>query len=92
MRLFDVSQLYRPQEAAPEKFEEKPAPPWLGDIAGVVSGGDGSLLTLETVRRNIRQVKLEIPTKQSGSVFFRREAAACKPVGSAVEVQILAQP
>src|SRR5262249_17800904 len=30
MRLFDVSQLYRPQEAAPEKFEEKPAPPLAG--------------------------------------------------------------
>ena len=37
MRLIDVSQLYRPQEAAPEKFEEKPAPRWLADIASAVS-------------------------------------------------------
>ena len=37
MRLIDVSPLYRPQEAAPEKFEEKPAPPWLADIASAVS-------------------------------------------------------
>ena len=33
MRLIDVSPLYRPLEAAPEKFEEKPVPPWLADIA-----------------------------------------------------------
>ena len=56
MRLIDVSQLYRPQEAAPEKFEAKPAPPWLADIASAVSAfdtsGDGSLTTLEDVRRN----------------------------------------
>jgi hypothetical protein len=55
MRLIDVSQLYRPQEAAPKNFEEKPAPPWLAEIASAVSaldvGGDGSLLTLEAVRR-----------------------------------------
>ncbi len=37
MRLIDVSPLYRPREAAPEKFEEKPVPPWLADIASAVS-------------------------------------------------------
>ncbi len=61
MRLFDVSPLYRPQEAAPENFEEKPAPPWLADIASAVSaldpGGDGSLLTLEAVRRKYPESK-----------------------------------
>ena len=33
MRLIDVSPLYRTQEPAPEKFEDKPASPWLADIA-----------------------------------------------------------
>jgi hypothetical protein len=55
MRLIDVSPLYRPRETAPEKLEEKPAPPWLADIASVVSAADpsqdGSLMTLEDVRR-----------------------------------------
>ena len=37
MRLIDVSPLYRPQEAAPENFEGKPAPPWLAEIASAVS-------------------------------------------------------
>ena len=37
MRLIDVSPLYRPQEDAPEKFKEKPAPQWLADIASAVS-------------------------------------------------------
>jgi hypothetical protein len=70
MRLFDVSQLYRPQEAAPEKFEEKPAPPWLGDIAGVVSGGDGSLLTLETVRQKYPASKAGDPYEAVWKRFF----------------------
>ena len=55
MRLIDVSQVYRPQEAAPENFKAKPAPPWLADIASAVSAydpsQDGSLTTLEDVRR-----------------------------------------
>jgi hypothetical protein len=55
LRLVDVSSFYRQQETAPEKFKEKPAPPWLADIASAVSaldvGGDGSLLTLEAVRK-----------------------------------------
>jgi hypothetical protein len=55
MRLIDVSPLYRPREAAPENFEEKLAPPWLAEIANAASAldtnGDGSLMTLEDVRR-----------------------------------------
>ncbi len=55
LRLVDVSSFYRQQETGPEKFKEKPAPPWLADIASAVSaldvGGDGSLLTLEAVRK-----------------------------------------
>jgi hypothetical protein len=61
MRLIDVSPLYRTREAAPENFEEKPAPPWLADIASVVSAldtsGDGSLLTLQAVREKYPESK-----------------------------------
>jgi hypothetical protein len=61
MRLIDVSPLYRTQEAAPENFDGKPAPPWLADIASAVSAldtsGDGSLLTLETVRKRYPESK-----------------------------------
>ena len=45
----------------PKTFEEKPAPPWLADIASAVSafdvGGDGSLITLEDVRRKYPESK-----------------------------------
>jgi hypothetical protein len=62
MRLIDVSPLYRTREAAPENFEAKPAPPWLTDIASAVSAldttGDGSLLTLETVRARYPKSKV----------------------------------
>ena len=55
LRLIDLSLLYRKQEPAPEKFEDKTAPPWLADIASAVSASDpsddGSLLTLEDVRK-----------------------------------------
>jgi hypothetical protein len=61
MRLIDVSPLYRTQEAAPEKFEEKPVPPWLAEIAAAVSAldttGDGALLPLETVRKRYPKSK-----------------------------------
>jgi hypothetical protein len=61
MRLIDVSPVYRPQEAAPQNFEEKPAPPWLVEIAGAVSaldvGNDGSLNTLEAVRKKYPESK-----------------------------------
>jgi predicted house-cleaning noncanonical NTP pyrophosphatase (MazG superfamily) len=54
MRLIDVSPLYRREEPPPIKFQEKSVPPWLADIAGAVSAldstGEGSLLTLETVK------------------------------------------
>ena len=55
MRLVDVSPLYRTPETAPAQFKETPAPPWLVDIARTVSAldpyGDGSLVTLEDVRK-----------------------------------------
>ena len=61
MRLIDVSPLYRTQKPAPEKFDDKPAPPWLADIASAVSAldtsGDGSLLTLDTVRQRYPESK-----------------------------------
>ena len=61
MRLIDVSRLYRKQETVPEKFEEKPAPPWLADIASAVStldtSGDGSFITLENVRERYSKSK-----------------------------------
>jgi hypothetical protein len=61
LRLIDVSPLYRPREAAPEKLEEKPAPPWLADIASAVSASDpsqdGSLITLEDVLRKYPEPK-----------------------------------
>jgi len=61
MRLIDVSQLYRPQEAAPENFEGKPAPSWLAEIASAVSaldvGGDGSLTKLEAVQKKYPKSK-----------------------------------
>jgi hypothetical protein len=61
VRLIDVSQLYRPREAAPEKLEEKPTPRWLADIVSAVSASDpsqdGSLMTLEDVRRKYPESK-----------------------------------
>jgi hypothetical protein len=61
MRLIDVSPLYRTREVAPEMLEDKPAPPWLVDIASAVSAldttGDGSLLTLETVGKRYPESK-----------------------------------
>ena len=61
MRLIDVTPVYRLQEAAPEIFEAKPAPQWLADIASAVSasdpGQDGSLMTLEDVRKKYPESK-----------------------------------
>jgi len=55
MRLIDVSPLYREQKTPSEKLQEKPAPPWLAEIASAVSAfdpsQDGSLMTLEDVRK-----------------------------------------
>ena len=77
MRLIDVSPLYRTQEAAPETFEEKPAPPWLADIASAVSAldttGDGGLLTLEAVRARYPQSKAGDPYEAVWKRFFPDE-------------------
>jgi hypothetical protein len=77
MRLIDVSPLYRPHQPAPEKFEEKPAPPWLADIASVVSAydphGDGSLMTLEDVRRKYPESKAGSPYEAVWKRFFLDE-------------------
>jgi Novel STAND NTPase 1 len=76
IRLIDVSPLYRPQETAPEKFEEKPAPPWLAEIASVVSAADpsqdGSLLTLEDVRRKYPESKTGDAYEAVWKRFFPR--------------------
>jgi hypothetical protein len=77
MRLIDVSQLYRPQEAAPENFEGKPAPRWLAEIASAVSAldvdGDGSLLTLETVRDRHPESKVGNAYESVWKRFFPEE-------------------
>jgi hypothetical protein len=77
LRLIDVSPLYRPREAAPEKFEAKPAPPWLADIASAVSAvdasGDGSLTTLETVRKKYPESKAGNPYESVWKRFFPDE-------------------
>jgi hypothetical protein len=82
MRLIDVSPLYRKQEGPPAKLEEKPAPPWLADIAAAVSAldttGDGALLTLETVRTRYPQSKAGDPYEAVWKRFFPDESATLK--------------
>ncbi len=77
MRLIDVSPLYRSREHPPEKLEAKPAPPWLADIASAVSAldtsGDGSLLTLETVRDRYPKSKAGDPYESVWKRFFPDE-------------------
>jgi hypothetical protein len=77
VRLIDVSPLYRPRETAPEKLEEKPAPPWLAEIAAAVSAldttGDGALLTLEDVRRKYPDSKAGDPYESVWKRFFPDE-------------------
>jgi hypothetical protein len=77
MRLIDVSALYRTLEAAPEKFEAQPTPPWLADIASAVSAldtsGDGSLLTLESVRHRYPGSKAGDPYEAVWKRFFPDE-------------------
>ena len=74
MRLIDVSPLYRTREPPQENFEAKPAPPWLADIASAVSAldtsGDGSLLTLETVRERYPESKAGNPYEAVWKRFF----------------------
>jgi hypothetical protein len=78
MRLVDVSPLYRTEETSPQKFEIKPAPPWLAGIASAVSaldaGGDGSLLTLETVRKKYPESKRGDSYEAVWNRFFPNEA------------------
>jgi hypothetical protein len=74
MRLIDVSPLYRTLKPAPETLEEKPVPPWLADIASAASaldaGGDGSLLTLESVRQKYPGSKAGVPYEAVWKRFF----------------------
>jgi hypothetical protein len=74
MRLIDVSPLYRPWKAPPEKLGEKPAPPWLAGIASAVSASDpsqdGSLTTLEDVRKKYPESKAGDPYESVWKRFF----------------------
>jgi hypothetical protein len=76
VRLVDVSPLYRLRKAAPERLEEKPAPPWLADIASAVSASDpsqdGSLMTLEDVRKKYPESKAGDPYESVWKRFFPR--------------------
>ena len=82
MRLIDVSPLYRTQEAAPKTFDDKPAPPWLADIASAVSasdpGQDGSLMTLEDVRKKYPDSKSGNAYEAVWKRFFPDESATLK--------------
>jgi hypothetical protein len=77
MRLIDVNPVYRAQEAVPNNFEEKAAPPWLAEIASAVSAldvdGDGSLLTLETVRDRHPESKVGNAYESVWKRFFPEE-------------------
>jgi hypothetical protein len=78
MRLIDITPASRTQHvAAPKRFEEKPAPPWLADIASAVSAldttGDGSLLTLETVKKRYPKSKAGDPYEAVWKRFFPDE-------------------
>jgi hypothetical protein len=77
MRLIDVSPLTRPWKASTEKLEEKPAPPWLAEIASAVSASDpsqdGSLTTLKDVRRKYPGSKAGDPYESVWKRFFPDE-------------------
>jgi hypothetical protein len=78
MRLIDVRPLYRRQESASEKFEDKPAPPWLADIAAAVAPldttGDGVLLTLDTVKKRYPKSKTGDAYEAVWNRFFPDES------------------
>ncbi len=78
MRLVDLSPLYRTRRAAPGKFEGKRAPAWLADIASAVSAldtsGDGSLTTLEDVRKKYPASKAGDPYESVWKRFFPDES------------------
>jgi hypothetical protein len=77
IRLIDVSAFYRHQEPTAENFQPKPAPPWLAEIASAVSafdvGGDGSLPTLEAVRKRHPKSKAGDPYESVWKRFFPDE-------------------
>jgi hypothetical protein len=77
LRLIDVSPLYRRREDAPDKIEEKSAPPWLAELASAVSasdpGQDGSLTTLEDVRKKYPESKSGDAYKSVWKRFFPDE-------------------
>jgi hypothetical protein len=79
MRVIDVTRLYRPQQALPKSFEEKPAPPSLGEVASAVSAfdasNDGSLTTLEAVRNNRPESTAGDPYEAVWKRFFPDERA-----------------
>jgi hypothetical protein len=79
MRLVDVSPLYRQRQNSPEKLEEKPPPPWLADIASAVSASDpsqdGSLMTLEDVRKKYPGSKAGDPYESVWKRFFPDNAS-----------------
>jgi hypothetical protein len=74
MRLIDISPLSRTRETVPGKVEAKPAAQWLADIASAVSAldtsGDGSLMTLEAVRKNYPGSKAGDPYESVWKRFF----------------------
>jgi hypothetical protein len=74
MRLIDVSPLYRLRESGSKTLEEKPAPPWLAEIASAVSASDpsqdGSLTTLEDVRKKYPGSKAGDPYESVWKRFF----------------------
>ena len=77
VRLVDVTPLYRTQDEASKKLEAKPAPPWLADIASAVSASDpsqdGSLMTLEDVRKKYPESKAGDPYEAVWKRFFPDE-------------------
>ncbi|HEV3409673.1 MAG TPA: hypothetical protein VG095_05235, partial [Chthoniobacterales bacterium] len=75
MRLVDVSTIRRATaQPRPVNIGAKPAPPWLAQLAAVVSaldaGGDGSLTTLEDVRRRHPDDKTGYPYEAVWKRFF----------------------
>ena len=62
------------REGGSEKLEKKPAPPWLADIANAASAldtsGDGSLVTLESVRKRYPESKAGDPYEAVWKRFF----------------------
>jgi len=74
MRLIDITPLCNMQESIPGRFEEKPAPAWLAEIASAASAldtsGDGSFVTLEAVRQKYPASKAGDPYEAVWKRFF----------------------